>query len=299
MCNVPSKKLVFSLSVDMLYYQSLDKNMSTLSTTPNDISSMLLPPMNSQYRRQGQGNESPAHLTEDEAFALRNTVYTIVGERPFTASLSQNCSSSFFNGNQMKPQSYNGEAVATGQCSPSLINKPRFTQKMLSLAADEISEEMEQDVERTASSHSTTTDQLIVDSLPTEQTTEQPGNDETGLNSQLNNVNTLSNTQIPKYPTTTSVRSSTLATIQEESESAKGSPVNTKAGSPAQGCLTPANVSPQETQTQLFPNSEKDDNAAVHCALELSRANNNDIHSKLNDSNMPPPPPPATECDVE
>lgn len=169
-----------------MWYQSLEKNYSTLSTTPFafDMSSfpIMLPglPQISKHTSLGTAGVN----TADDSVDLRNTVQTLVSERPFSPNLSQNCSSTVVTENN------NQRDHAEGTKDPQ-------------------SEELLQ---------------------PTEADSEI-GEDFDG--SQSNQVASLSPPNKYVNPMA-SVKSSTLATIHEESESSKGSPNTTKGASPNQ-----------------------------------------------------------------
>lgn len=247
----------------MLWYQALDKNISTVSTTPLDLCSMLLPGLQNKY--------AGLHADEDMYQSQRNAVQNIASERQNTPTLSRNGSASLMN-NNTKVQ-INCESSGVGQSSPS----------------NSLNKQARNRAEEQLNDHDDTT--------KVEQVT---NNDETGVNNNENVImsaadlpnvasTTQHSTQNLKFlnPTSSVVRSSTLATIQEESESTKGSP-KSKGASPDSTCHSPETVSPQSTQIELFPGAHKQEN--VPCSAEaVNRKNNNDTNYHFLNDDEPKP----------
>lgn len=277
-----------------VWYQSLEKNLSTMSTTPIDISAIL------QSKKHHMGAEFFNGVNDDEAFAHRNTVYTLVSERPFTPSLSQNCSISVFTNNPMK--SHNGELLAQPGQSTSKQHHRHIHAHHLS--SEEASSHREKEVEASIElqhenppltlpvlKNNEDCVSVVVEKIIEEE--EDEVSDEEALSSEQGNPSVTAQSQVGSGSTcpikygnpTSSVRSSTLATIHEESESTKGSPGNTKAASPASGYMTPdENVSPQETQTKLCPSME--DNKIAHCPSQ--NTNQNTFNNNYSDHQLQP-----------
>ncbi|ODN02929.1 hypothetical protein Ocin01_03755 [Orchesella cincta] len=257
--------------VDMLWNQPVEKNMSTISTTPNVISSMAVSDSTAPTSRK------PVDFTNMmmNDSSMKTTLFTLVSERAFTPSLSQDCSIPFYNDMTRLPN--NMEVTTLGQPSPHFSgNKQQRHLHTHPLPTEEESEEEECEVTQPPPTSNTTNVPLQGSGT----TARANNNEDIGEIADLVNSQGVS---VPPPPLTTSkyltssVRSTTLATIHEESESVKGTPGNTKGSSPASGCMTP-DISPRQTETKIF--HKEGEGPISECPKEDSSENDNNNSSK-------------------
>ncbi|CAL8127357.1 unnamed protein product [Orchesella dallaii] len=263
--------------LDMLWNQPVEKNVSTVSTTPNDTSSMTVGDSAAPQSRRPVGPVDFTNVMMNDS-SMKTTVFTLVSERTFTPSLSQDCSIPFYNDIGKLPTM---EGTALGQCSPhfSGSKQQRHVHNYPPTTSTEKEESDEESDIMQAPQTNTT------NSPPQGVVSAVRGVEDNSENTEVVNSQGVGAPPPPlttsKY-LTSSVRSTTLATIHEESESVKGTPVNTKGSSPASGCMSP-DVSPQPTKIFHKDGSE---GSVAECPNESSNGNdNNNGSSKLTSDN--------------
>jgi len=191
-----------------MLYEGIDKNISTLSTTPNPSGSLTFP---------GLSTKSPAQLS-GKSSSKRSSI-----DKPLFPSLSHYSSLPLFHLVKFP----NGDVGTLGKYGPHVALNPiqwqthRHTYSYPPL----------QSTIRSPLPSSTQSPPSKSPSVPP--ATYPLGNPDvatlssTSLASPIHsgsNVDEIENTALYTSPASTTVRSSTLATIQEESESGKGSP---------------------------------------------------------------------------